>query len=868
MNIFRAWQQAVLGTNETVNGSITYNTSSAQATFVRETRPTSSLGILSLNTGSLVSDFVGAVRALENLDGIFGYLVSPWALVTLFVALVLNRAQVYASTRSHIYLRWPSRLFLRLVPILLLLHQLLTILETIHCQGGGDIPQIRRGKDKIVNSPWSNDLAPIYRLARYALFWQDEHTSCLNRGMIPSGDDNLAFTGSTRTLWPLFSAMCLSHTAETISCALQGRQPRAETGMTLFEHSLAFAEAETVVKSNAGIGGFRHHEILVKKNDDTAPLTLQMLFNRLNVTPEVLAISLISCLSHLTSQVIGVLGVQQSYRFLNTTIWGLCYISAFVWSFFKFFRPSTQYPPAVVRYPTVCIIGFIPHILIIIGIILCGFIYFFAIVATVLSSGGSSQARSLSIKDRLVLAHRNMQANISFAGVRIGSGDEFFTTLLKVGFKILSAATEAVYFNEGLSISTSSSTWLDRERRRTAPGKTPPELMGDLYPAEGLGLIEEHNPPTATSPYACERKTAPAKTNRAGSAAIQEVGVRGAQRQGRWYMCGRLIWGILELATCCFAKATLLLLRPFPVQPNSQRLRKLARVERRSSDPIQPPAAQVSKPLDFWILSSTGELNLPTDTNVDVELETRKRLRNSSRQDVSDEAIDTNLYNWWRNNGWWGEVDGSGDFRPASASEDDTTSVISSTASTADAWESQGSEDSGARTPTRDNPDGRSSPSEDPLANLAQLLEPRSLQAREEARLLARRLTRKGPTTRSQYQADLHPSILAAADRRLTPDEEEAFLEQLIADRRHKPNQHVAGNFSARADGWSAGAAGLGSSGPQCVICQTSPRTVLVWPCRCLSLCEDCRVKLAVDNYSTCVCCRRDVVAFSRLFVP
>ena len=85
MNVFRAWQQAVLGNNETVNGSITYNSSSAQATFVQESKVASHFGLWPLNSGSFVSDLINGFRAVGNLDGMFGYLASPWALSTFFV---------------------------------------------------------------------------------------------------------------------------------------------------------------------------------------------------------------------------------------------------------------------------------------------------------------------------------------------------------------------------------------------------------------------------------------------------------------------------------------------------------------------------------------------------------------------------------------------------------------------------------------------------------------------------------------------------------------------------------------------------------------------------------------------------------------
>jgi hypothetical protein len=58
------------------------------------------------------------------------------------------------------------------------------------------------------------------------------------------------------------------------------------------------------------------------------------------------------------------------------------------------------------------------------------------------------------------------------------------------------------------------------------------------------------------------------------------------------------------------------------------------------------------------------------------------------------------------------------------------------------------------------------------------------------------------------------------------------------------------------------------SEGPQCVVCQCQPRSIIAWPCRCLCVCEDCRVSLAMNNFASCVTCRREVHGFVRLWVP
>jgi hypothetical protein len=155
---------------------------------------------------------------------------------------------------------------------------------------------------------------------------------------------------------------------------------------------------------------------------------------------------------------------------------------------------------------------------------------------------------------------------------------------------------------------------------------------------------------------------------------------------------------------------------------------------------------------------------------------------------------------------------------------------------------------------------------------LSELLDPKTKDDREEARLLARRLQSSNTMTRSQYRKALErdeAQVLTTSRYKvgdgikMSPEEEEELLEDFILTKR-SANPVV----SSTAGSWDTGAEGMGSEGPQCVVCQLSPRTVLVWPCGCLSLCDDCRVGLASKNYTACVCCRTSVVAYSRLYVP
>ncbi|KAK6910727.1 hypothetical protein I203_104759 [Kwoniella mangroviensis CBS 8507] len=56
-----------------------------------------------------------------------------------------------------------------------------------------------------------------------------------------------------------------------------------------------------------------------------------------------------------------------------------------------------------------------------------------------------------------------------------------------------------------------------------------------------------------------------------------------------------------------------------------------------------------------------------------------------------------------------------------------------------------------------------------------------------------------------------------------------------------------------------------------CVVCMTQMRDTILWPCRCLALCNDCRESLASRLSAQdhmCPCCRRKVDGYSRIYVP
>lgn len=830
---------------------------------------------------------------------------------------------------------------------MLFIYEIKRLLQAMRCQTSPQywVHQVDDASTKLGQDSMSAGGGGLFhKFSSAVLFWQDDLQSCYSVKMmsLTSDTEQIGIKGSLSFLWPIFQAICLSHFVETLYCTVQGRQVTAETGMTIFEHSLAFAEAEAVVSNQLGWGPFSSSGTNSDKGQATetaSPISAiiavkrSRMLSQFNTTPEVLLVALISSLSHLTSQVLGVFDLQARYRLWSTGFWGLTFIGILIWSSMKF-PVDSDASIDILRFPTVCIVGFVPHVLILIGIGICAIIYFLAL-ALMAFSAVSQSGRPLTPGQRLEMARENLQANMHFSSIRVNRKEDFFSTLLKVGFTALTAASEAVFLNEGRPVGIRRWTWLEEDRMREIEtiratqggnGVALPQTLtygNGASIAEGVGLTDETGTnisPTATriplrGGYAREKGIKKVKVGESGMPRAFSGGVGATERSGRWMMVWELFRGISWLVVVWFVSGLAKALGKCGMHELSRWMTRLIYGKRTSENEQDASTRSRPRTLEFWLLSDDGELTLPRDDQVDVEAEMRKRLMGGSdgKLEPSDEReLDQNIYGWWKQGGWFGEVDGSGDFVPSE--EDDTTSsMYSESEVTRDSeWDTEDDDDDdddGRTTPTKENPYPKyRTPSPSPnlagdFPHLAQLLNPKTQAQRQEAQLLSYHLRNESPLTRAQYRQRLereriqiltsnrnrshvHPQLSSASASSptttstegpsLTPDEEAELLEHLILSRRSQQQQErthsspssTSNNNNHHDNNWTSEAPGLGSDGPQCVVCQTSPRTILVWPCRCLSLCEDCRVSLAMNNFGSCVCCRRDVLGFSRIYIP
>lgn len=826
----------------------------------------------------------------RGLGSVFNYATSKWAISCIAMAIILNRTHIFAATRRRLRFRWYTRLLLRLLPLILLSLQSIRLLRSIQCQSSSSFSEYRwldRSKSSDLASAHPNTF--FNKLSSVLLLGASDRQSCEAINMVPhfNGGTVNEIHGSLSILWPLFGVLCLSHFIETLCCAVTGRPLSIETGMTLFEQSLAFAEADASANNQLGWGAFarnRHSDQPEGVLGAYISITRSAVLSRVNTSPEVLFIAFLSSMTHVSSHVLGVLDAQSKYRLVNTGFWGFCFMGTIVWSALEFElgNPSTQ---SLLRFPTVCIIGFVPHVLVLSGIIVCFMIYGLALILSAMAPITNLSASTL--RRRLANAHSNMQANVSLAEIRITRDMDFYTALLRTGFAVITMASEAVYLNEERNVNIQQHTWLEEERLREIEELQSQAAASRVSNAEydqigtiGLIPVKEGTKP-GVSGYGRER--AAQKVPRSRSDRAARLGTGATERSSRWLTALDFLLNIARLFVRAGALSMLWLLGWARVRTQPAWLLRLVRSRKHRTE----DSASRGKRAEFSSQHTTyltGERIFPRMEEIDVETEFRRKNANQN-----EASLDAELYQYWASGGWWGVSDASGDYVPEESNDLwDTTSVLSTSSVGTDDDEASerptfgnNSQDTLTRTSTIFSRER--SPTADTIwdtNHLARLLHPATIEEREEAQALSAHLESDKIITRSAFRRReqvrrsrilLHPGFMNdnmnnANDRntRVRLDDEDRVLEQIILSRRRLSRPGIP----ERQPGSDLGMGIEDSQSMPCVVCHTSVRTIIVWPCRCLSLCDDCRVSLAMNNFDRCVCCRRDVLSFSRIFVP
>jgi hypothetical protein len=149
----------------------------------------------------------------------------------------LNRTHFYASSRVPLsFDRLHLRIALYLLPMMLFLYRIQTILQAIHCQTAPSWSTIQYGaSERQLDTDFGGEGGFLWRASSTLLFWEHADDSCRAVNMLPVDPSSTRPSGSLALLWPLFISLGFGQFMETMSCALQGRHPIQEVGMTIFE---------------------------------------------------------------------------------------------------------------------------------------------------------------------------------------------------------------------------------------------------------------------------------------------------------------------------------------------------------------------------------------------------------------------------------------------------------------------------------------------------------------------------------------------------------------------------------------------------------------------------------------------------------
>ena len=575
----------------------------------------------------------------------------------------------------------------------------------------------------------------------------------------------------------------------------------------------------------------------------------------------------------------------------------------------------------VLGFPTVCVVGFIPHLMVVAGIAICGAIYLLAAIFSAFApprreglEGVPGERDNDLFAPRAQLdggaddppTHRwfpdfsNLQANITLSTLTISWSEDFYTSLLKLGFQCLTAASEATYLNEGAPLRVPGLTWLERERIRVLERQrkwaVEKKALGDSWvgDAEVAMLIGADN----KKGYGNEKKEIKSwMVGLSGGYVVSAGGEgeaanggdmaneRSRERRRRKLGSGR---GKMWVGAVEFVRGVVGVVGRWAVRGMVGLGKKIGVVsgeeqgERDGGDVGEEPVEQEDGENEF----DEASMQILGERWVDGERheEDRRRLYQAflqARRLLPEE-----------------EDDDSGEYTPRLSSDDEdslstiTTTTTSYSSSLSLSTSPPYSYRSGSVTPTPETPcppprrrqphihrrtmglpmdsvldddnedsDGDDDTGTPQLLHLAALLDPQTPEQRSMARIMSHHLAApkgKYVTRRSAVTTNATITNNRNSNHNTTPATtfEELTLEGLILEkRRGGGGDGEGGEGGMEGEAW----------GP-CVVCQTNPRTVVVWPCRCLALCEECRVSLAMRNFATCVCCRREVGGVSRVF--
>ncbi|CAK9437441.1 uncharacterized protein LODBEIA_P18190 [Lodderomyces beijingensis] len=792
----------------------------------------------------------------NRLLAISKYCCSIYGLSCLVMALVLNRTLVMASTnnihnqrvainrqrqltrpgnllaayKSATTLKRVSTLCFRLGIIALLICQLMNVLVALKLNQSLGLAQ-------------TSCIGWFYRLIPARFFSYDPQYFD-NQKYMKTPAKQVMIGPTSDMYWPIFLTFCLSSFIETFIASIQGQKPFTESGITIFEHSLAFQE----FSSNAAF-------------------FFSNSYNYKRPTEEVLMTSLFSILNHLNIHVGAILNGNR-LRLIPSSVMGLGFLAYFV---------NSIAHERLIQFPYILILTLAPQILIIFIVLVSGIIFLTAAAVNGFQFQGLNYASFFTSEEgstddagvNEVTVGQEQESPLSSFNINLT--DDFYTALLNLGVLAITSAGKSSYITELSLVTLDTDTWIERsiwqeiKSFASMNSNSPDAELGPcLDRIQVLGYNNIVSKPGL--------KLVSANSSSGADGGKDRQSTSGSVFKRRRTMCkkilvefGQLIYGIL--VDKIFFNSVHLMLRTTGIKARGVSAKHDGEGEDEEGDEIQRRRQTMPKFLRKYVKARGRLSNLQgsttatattattvTTTTTNTDTATGVSLRHFTAEELDSQYVALIM------GGRFEEVDDSEDFVPETRDESEA--------------------ESDAEEITFNLSDRGSACSQQELAPVSPLLELFDSEGLNEIlngndlQMTQRRIQHGGRLTRSRYQQVYGaPNGTNCSNQTFSEDEGRKLIDLMIE--RRKLDKSSSGRGSGSGGGGEKeddededDEENDNSRSLDCVICQTNMREIITWPCKCFAICEPCRLRLVSKGIQGCVCCRSEVRGVSKIFIP
>ncbi|CUM55953.1 uncharacterized protein AC631_01643 [Debaryomyces fabryi] len=754
----------------------------------------------------------------DRFGGVATYCCSIYGVSCLVMALILNRTLVMASTNSSRnqqsaisrqrgilntpklaeLLKNMSMVSFKLFAVGLLLYNCYYLLVALNLY-------YHTGLTVNDSLPWYHVLVPDN------LFEYDPDVFNSNRYMA-TPKDQVNIGPTTDMYWPVFLGFCFLLFIETFVSVVQGKQPYTESGITIFEHSLAFQEVSST--------GFFGSSRLYKRP-----------------TEQVLMACIFLTMNHINIHIGGLL-YNNRYRLIPLTIIGLAFLTYFVSCFTN---------GNIWKFPTIIIMSFVPQVLIMLIIFVSVFIFSMAVLAK------GFQLQDLNYASFLLYENHESDTEFRTRNLNIGLQDDFYTALLNLGMLAITLAGKSSYITELSLVTVDEDTWLERSIWQKL--KYQVKSVANLQTKTNTNSVMDYLKKNNISGYGNMIMT-PSKrlisgertdvfhddsTDLKNSKSISVLRKRILFLKEIFSDLMQLLYGLiidsflLNYVPKIFSHYVLR--RPISENRNILETDEDFEIRKRKAPAFLRPYIRRNVRNPKKVTSLRKEVT-PSEQSVDLNDYTEEQLA----QDYISLLLEKELP----------DVDDSEDYYQTNYYEldlDEESDIESIYLSSTTSLRNQLMDDA----------------SHTLIDELLSPEEFQNLMSSANVDILQRHLNHdsraNGILTRSRFNA-LNSGLTTQENNLSSQDEISKLLELIL-------NKRKAQIYDLSSDGSNNNTEDYDlNSKLDCVICQTNVREIITWPCKCFAICESCRLSLISKGIEGCVCCRRDVEGVSKVFIP